>query len=106
MANKSRNMNKFFPARPEIEPLSTFLARSKHATRIVLLCGAILTALVQPVDSYVNDEAALRLYDKGLRDAFRGEVDEAVSAFKQAAQLDNTLADAHGLSWHASRNSW
>ena len=38
---------------------------------------------------------ALQLYDEGLRFAFRGKVDEAISAFKQAALLDETLADAH-----------
>ena len=32
---------------------------------------------------------------RGLRFAFRGKVDEAISAFKQAALLDETLADAH-----------
>ncbi|MDE0042038.1 MAG: tetratricopeptide repeat protein, partial [Candidatus Poribacteria bacterium] len=95
MAGNNRNMNKFFRARSEIALLSTFRARSKHARHVVLLCGAILTALVQPVDAYVNDEAALQLYDEGLRDAFRGEVDGAVSAFKQATKLDDTLADAH-----------
>ena len=95
MASKNRNMNKFFPTQSVIALLSTFQARSEHALHFALLCGAILTALVQPVNSYVKNEEALQLYDEGLRDAFRGDVDEAISAFKRAATLDNTLADAH-----------
>lgn len=70
------------------------LQKLEHAKCIALLCGAILTALVQPVNSYIKNEEALQLYDEGLRNAFRGDVDEAISAFKRAAALDSTLADA------------
>ena len=75
--------------------MHTRLQTLKHVRRIALLCGAILTAVVQPADSYVADQLALQLYDEGLRFAFRGKVDEAISAFNQAARLDETLADAH-----------
>ena len=72
MASNIRNMKRFFAAPSVMVQLSNFQERSKHARHFALLCGAILTALVQPIDSYANDEAALRLYDEGLRGAFRG----------------------------------
>ncbi len=70
------------------------LQKLEHATCIAIFCGVILTAFVQPIHSYAKDEEALQLYDEGLRNAFRGEVDEAVSSFERAAALDGNLADA------------
>ena len=68
----------------------------KRATWMALLCGVILMAQVQAAPSYAaKNQAALQLYDEGLRHAFRGKIEDAISAFERAAKLDNKLADAH-----------
>ena len=80
------------------------LLKFRDAALVFVAC----ILLLWPLNGFSVDQEALVLYDEGLRSAFLGDQEKAISAFQSAVAIDGTLADAHAYLGilHGIRGYW